>query len=191
MKIFVFSVLIFSAAILATNAHSSNEKRFLGSVGNWINNNIVNPINNHVINPISENVINPISNLINGSGNGLGGNQDFCTLQCSSKVNISNNDVEFFFDRPNGCKSKGFLQNEFKSFDNCCDEHNVCLNSHCCTTDCENIKNECDKQYYTCLRSICFQLINNADQLSVCEARSNVLLKTAKDKKLCYCHLKP
>ena len=57
MKYSIVVLALFSICLLSVQAGTINQdKRFLGSVTSWINNNIVNPINDHVINPISSGI---------------------------------------------------------------------------------------------------------------------------------------
>jgi hypothetical protein len=196
MKYFALVVVL---AVCLASVHATpleRNKRIFGSIGNWINNKIVQPINNHVISPITDHVINPITGFINGGGGN--NNQDYCAVTCQSRVESNGQVLEYWFDRSNGCSSKGFFDNQFRMFDHCCDLHNTCLNSRCCTTnDCQYQKDECDLQYNTCLRNVCRQFYDNEAQFNQCQANSaNVVatemnnkcrMPTSQNRKLCYC----
>lgn len=200
LKLSIILAIGLQLAFLAearTVEHHHN-KRIFGSIGNWINDNIVKPI----VNPVVDHVINPIGNLI-GVGGGGNQNEDLCAKACVNKVKLSENNVaEFFLDRSHGCVSKGFLPTEYKSFDKCCDAHNYCLSSQCCTNDCQSRKDACDMTMFDCMREdVCFHLYHDKEQYKNCMGRVDLVMKQLKvldcnqgftqNKKLCYCHIKP
>ena len=86
-----------------------------------------------------------------------------------------------------------------KIFDTCCDRHNQCLNAKCCTQECQNFKNECDKDFEACLKQVCLQFSLENSKFYPCLAQgaymaSSSITKTChpnitKKRKLCYCHI--
>ena len=270
MKLVIFSILIAFCLITAecrsssfpTEDEHSTNKRFLGSIGSWINNNIINPIGsgintvidvvgggintvidavgggiNNVINTISDplaqfgnmlqgvlnsvddffsntltnavndaintirdetiNIVNMVSNVIFPSGGNQPPAQDACQTTCFQRVNYNGQLTDYYFDRPNGCISKGIIDPHVSVFNSCCDKHNQCLNSKCCTTDCQNLKNQCDTEYDTCIKSSCVQYISDNTQFYTCLARGAYVASLAvnrtcsatitANRKICYC----
>jgi len=250
----LLSVLLVGCVFALTQARtfpsydSPNEgKRFLGSIGSWINNNVINPISggittvidtisggvNTVINTISDpfagflgslqNVAGQVSNtltdavnsaintikdqsltLINmasaiifPNGAAQAPTQDPCATTCFQRINYNDQVTDYYFDRPNGCISKGFIDKSVAVFDECCDKHNTCLNSKCCTTDCQNLKNQCDTEYDTCLKSKCVPYIADNVQFYSCLGRGAFMASIAVNRtcsttltvnrKICYC----
>lgn len=253
MKSLLFCV--FLGLILASRFEAKSfqneqntDKRFLGSIGSWINNNIINPITDNVINPITGgvtsvintivdplvsfgnqlqnvvnsvdnffsqtlvgavntaidtikdqtlNVVNMAANVIFPSGNGQSTVPDPCQTTCFQRVNYQDQNTDYYFDRDNGCISKGYIDSNLKIFDSCCDAHNRCLNSRCCTTECQNLKNECDTEYNNCLKKSCVQFIVDDTKFYTCLARGSFIASAAVNKtcnpqltqnrKICYC----
>lgn len=120
-------------------------------------------------------------------------NPDFCSLRCQSK---NSEGATFFYDEPNGCAAKGFVNVGFSQFHRCCDAHNVCLNSKCCTTDCQQHKDACDLDYKRCLRSVCNGIFD-FDEQDKCVTQANFISSHAsaykcnpnevRNRKLCIC----
>jgi hypothetical protein len=235
MKYLIIALALYVICFSATHARiveNNSEKRFLGSVTSWINNNVINPINNHVINPISSgintvtgeignfftntipdqfnNVVNQIKDPILNVANIIGGiffpyqpqqpqYVDFCDLTCRSRFTIDGKETDFFFDKPNGCISKGFTGPRADVFNQCCDEHNQCLNSKCCTNNCQELKQECDTQYEACTKQVCFKFIHDNAKFMECIGDGVTISNAAKsavcnaehtrNRKLCYCHV--
>ena len=243
-------LLVLCCAIVSCQARATNDqfvnKRFIGSIGGWINNNIINPINNNIINPITggiTSVINTIADPLQSFGNTLQnlfgqvdtffsqtlgnavnnainsikdtagqvinivqalfnggtytGQQDPCAMTCFQRINYNGEVKEYYFDQPNGCISKGYIDPSVKMFDSCCDKHNQCLNSKCCTTDCQALKNDCDTEYDSCLKSTCIPFISDNTQFYTCLARGALIASVAVNqsctasitvnRKLCFC----
>jgi hypothetical protein len=215
LKVALLLAAVFAVSIEASTKEKIVEKRFIGAITGWIQDTIINPVidhvvnpivdhvvnpvisgvTDHIINPIQENVIDPISAIVNGGGGGQPQPQDLCQATCVKKFNYGQVE-EFFYDRPNGCRSKGFPDN---TFDSCCDQHNYCLNNQCCTTDCDAKKSACDNQLRQCLRNTCEPLYDDYQKYEVC----NVLMMklnthvrnqqckadSTTNRKLCYCNL--
>ena len=96
---------------------------------------------------------------------------------------INNNTViDYVYDKPNGCMSKGLLNTDLNEFNDCCDEHNKCLNSQCCTTNCEELKETCDLEFLTCLNSQCKNYDKNEEKLR-CYSSAIKLHNSITDKK--------
>jgi hypothetical protein len=256
MKYLIATILI-AVLIVSGQARSTEKgeqeinKRFLGSIGSWINNNIIDPINQNVINPITtgiNNIIEPISsgindalntianplqnfynqidnffsntlnsainsaldaikdtagqvvNVVNTIFNGNQGTytgQDPCTMTCFQRVNYNGQQLDYYYDRPNGCVSKGYVDSSVAMFNSCCDKHNECLNSKCCTTGCQSLKNDCDTEYDTCLKNTCVQFISDNAKFYTCLARGALIASVAVNqtctpslsvnRKLCFC----
>ena len=165
---------------------------------------VVNAITNQVIDPIKHIVAivtNPIAIITGGgSGNNQGPNSvDYCNTVCYSRVNFQDVVTDFYFDRSNGCKSKGLMSDEIKKFDTCCDKHNQCLNSKCCTGDCQGLKDSCDDEYADCMDDRCQQIFNvnkNRQERSECLQVSEALRSASSaqkcttqtvNRKICFC----
>ena len=255
MKVAIY--LLFAVLVVFGEARSPfqeqdsvHNKRFLGSIGSWINNNIINPVVdgintgidvisggintgidaitggiNSVINTIADpfnSFINTMSGLPNTVVNavndavdflkeqamnvvmlvvqpgqpGQPAQQDLCQTTCFQRINYQGQTTDYYFDRPNGCISKGFVGLD-STFNSCCDKHNQCLNSKCCTDDCQKLKNECDMEYDVCMKQLCVQFIADNNKFYSCLATGSYIASTAVNKtcsatttssrKLCYC----
>lgn len=160
---------------------------------------MVNSVND-ALNTIKDqtlNVVNMAANVIFPSGGQQGPVEDPCQTTCFQRVNYQGQNNDYYFDRANGCISKGFIDPSVSIFNSCCDEHNRCLNSRCCTNDCQAFKNECDLQYNSCLKKNCVQFIADDTLFYTCLARASFVASTAVNKtcsttlsqnrKLCYC----
>ncbi|RNA24631.1 DNA polymerase [Brachionus plicatilis] len=247
MKFFILSIILgftlISVLDTKTVKHdheSHKEKRFLGSVTSWINNNIIDPVTSGV-----NNVVNAISDPLASFGNqlqGIAGSMDNffsntlvdavntafdkikdqsisiyhmavdfffptgengsvlgdpCNTVCFQRINYQNKLVDYFFDRPNGCISKGFIDPSVNVFNSCCDQHNYCLNEKCCTNNCQTLKNDCDTKYNNCLKQKCTEFIFDDVQFYTCLARASYIASSAvnrtcsttinQNRKICYC----
>ena len=146
------------------------------------------------VSTIVDNVGNFITILTGGATGSTGEQQapDFCSYKCKA---VNQAGVEFFYDQPNGCASKGFSQLPY-NFNSCCDSHNYCLNTRCCTTDCQQFKDNCDMDYKRCLRAVCSNL-SDFDEMDKCISIANLMANTAgtnkcnvnesRNRKLCIC----
>jgi hypothetical protein len=146
----IFSLALVLIAVCAVSIEASpataphTDKRFWGSIGDWINDNIVKPVEDHVINPIVDVIVNPVidaaSTAINAINDAVNDNiispiqaiingpqqppvpapQDLCATTC---VRRFTGGLDFFLDRPNGCAAKGFTNGDASLLDGCCDQH--------------------------------------------------------------------
>jgi hypothetical protein len=124
---------------------------------------------------------------------------DFCDLTCRSRFTINGEKKDFFFDKSNGCISKGFTGPRADVFNQCCDEHNQCLNSKCCTNNCQELKQDCDRQYEACTKQVCSRFIHDNTKFLECfgdgitirnaNAAINCNAQHTRNRKLCYCHI--
>lgn len=266
MKFIIATLLVCTCFALSLEARTFPEnnvdKRFLGSIGSWINNNIIDNINNHVINPVVDgvntaigatidglttagnviadpfisfgnqfmNIIGQVDNFFSntlvsavndaydtikdntlmvvniaqaifnpGSNNQGGEQQDPCATTCFTRIVLNNQQVDYFFDKPNGCISKAINDpNASKYFNKCCDQHNECLNAQCCTDNCQELKNECDLKYNSCVRSACKPYYDDEIEFQTCQIRGAYIVSSARNKtcraeynninkKICFC----
>lgn len=185
----------------------------VGGAINTIGNININDVLNTVWKPIESTAVDAFNQAVNGvntvvdavgnivsslSGSGSGGQPgqpepDFCNLRCQAKN--QNGDI-FFYDQVNGCTSKGFASVPYSGFNTCCDLHNQCLNSKCCTSNCQTLKDDCDVEYKRCLRTVC-NAISNFDLADKCIAQANAVSSYAsaskcnpsesRNRKLCIC----
>jgi hypothetical protein len=155
---------------------------------------------NSAINTIKDQsltLINMAAAVIFPNGGAQGPTQDPCATTCFQRINYNDQVTDYYFDRPNGCISKGFIDKTVAVFDECCDKHNACLNSKCCTTDCQNLKNQCDTEYDTCLKSKCIPYLSDNVQFYTCLGRGAFMASIAVNRtcsttltvnrKICYC----
>jgi hypothetical protein len=164
-----------------------------------------NPVQNTVVD-IYDQAVGGISTAADAVGNfitiitgGVGSgtvpgqeDPDFCSYRCKA---VNNAGTEFFYDQPNGCPSKGYSQLPY-NFNMCCDSHNYCLNTKCCTTECQQLKDNCDSDYKRCLRGVCSGL-SNFDEQDKCINLANLMAGQAssgkcnpgenRNRKLCIC----
>jgi hypothetical protein len=122
---------------------------------------------------------------------------DPCQSTCFQRINYNGAINDYYFDKPNGCISKGFVDPSLKEYDSCCDEHNACLNSKCCTNNCQLDKNDCDTKYDTCLKSKCVLYISDNTKFYTCLAKAAAIAQYAvnrtcnaaitTNRKICYC----
>lgn len=125
--------------------------------------------------------------------------EDRCATTCFQRINNGGNTQDYYFDKPNGCISKGWQDSATKMFDNCCDLHNQCLNKQCCTTNCQGLKNDCDTSYYHCMKRQCYVSVDYNDNAAMnrCEANAIYMANTSinrtchatasDNRKVCYC----
>jgi len=164
---------------------------------------VVNAVNDsiHFIKTHAINVADVVGSILfpqGGSGVSLQ-NEDACKATCSIRININGQTQDFYFDQPNGCITKGFLDPTLDIFNSCCDKHSQCLNAKCCTNDCQALKNECDAEFEKCNKEVCLPLFHDNLQFYPCLARGAYIASSAvnrtcnsnsiKNRKLCYCHL--
>lgn len=163
-----------------------------------------NPVQNTVVD-LYDQAVGGISTAVDAAGNlitvligGTSGTTqdqqqpDFCSYRCKA---VNQAGTEFFYDQPNGCAAKGFSPLPY-NFNSCCDSHNYCLNTRCCTTECQQLKDDCDTDYKRCLRSVCSG-IANFDEQDKCVNLANLVAGTAssskcnadekRNRKLCIC----
>jgi hypothetical protein len=159
------------------------------------------PVQNTVVDGYNQ-VVGGVNTAVDAVGNivsSLGGSSesgqpepDFCNLRCKA---VDKAGSEYYYDQSNGCVSKGFSALPY-NFNSCCDNHNMCLNSKCCTSECQTLKNDCDLNYKRCLRSICSR-IDDFDDMDKCTNLANVVSNYAnssgcnpnesRNRKLCIC----
>lgn len=151
-------------------------KRFLGSIGN------------------------AISGLFGGGGGNSNQNNnevDPCsTYTCFNRVNNNGTVTDYPYDKPYGCISKGLNRKDVNIFDDCCDEHNKCLNAQCCTNNCQELKESCDFKYSGCLATKCVkvsQIGSNANCIDLMyvlfNANNQKCIKNelSTNRKICLC----
>jgi hypothetical protein len=172
-----------------------------GEINNFFTNTLpdgfINAVNT-VVDPVL-NVANLVGGLFISPPTSQDQNVNICDLTCKSRYNVNGQDIDYFFDRPNGCISKGFSGPRADVFNSCCDRHNECLNARCCTTECADLKQECDSAYEACTKQSCFQFVaDNAkflecigDSITVSNAAKSATCNanSATSRKLCYCHV--
>lgn len=122
-----------------------------------------------------------------------------CATRCFQRIVYKGYTKDYYFDRSNGCVSKGWQDPSIKMFDSCCDMHNQCLNNQCCTTKCQDLKNDCDFAYFQCLKRRCYASVDFNENLALsrCEANAIFIANTAinrtchatadDDRKVCFC----
>jgi hypothetical protein len=173
----------------------------VGTVGDFFSNTLVNAVND-ALNTVKDqalNVVDLVSGILFPNNNQPGHENDACQATCISRINLNNQVTEYSFDKANGCISKGFIDPSVKIFDDCCDAHNKCLNSKCCTDDCQKYKNECDSDFEMCTKQVCLPFYLDNLQFYPCLAKGSYLASSAvnrtcnpnttKNRKLCYCHI--
>ena len=144
------------------------------------------------------NVVSDALNLIMKPGPQGQSPQDPCEATCLVRVMFNNEPKDYYFDRPNGCISKGVNDNDVNTyFNDCCDKHNYCLNAKCCTTNCQELKNKCDQEYYTCTRAACMPLYMDEVKFYPCQAKAAYMVSGARNRtcnpmasnnrKICFC----
>ena len=67
MRLTFICILVVSLFVIAQAQTLDNETRFWGSIGGWINNNIVKPIESTVINPIVDGTNQVINTIVSGT----------------------------------------------------------------------------------------------------------------------------
>ncbi len=114
-------------------------------------------------------------------------------------MKINDKVTDYYFDKTNGCVSKGWLDSEVKVFDKCCDSHNSCLNKQCCQTNCQQLKNDCDNAFYHCMKRECYISIDYMDtnKMNRCVSTAGLVANVAinrtcnaqatDNRKVCYC----
>lgn len=273
MKYILLAILLGACLFSVCQADETNfqQKRFLGSVWNWINDNVIQNINNHVINPVVDginvgietvvggvnNVVNvvvdgvntavnviadpfvqfgneflsvigavnnffavtltdAVSNAVNSVAehtlmviniaslifnpgqNNQGQEQDPCATTCFTRVLVDNVPTDLYFDQPNGCLAKGIRDPEVETyFADCCNQHSACLNSKCCTDNCQELKNQCDEQYLDCYRDACYPYYKDKVKFYTCSAYGSTLVSMSRNRtcstttkvnrKVCFC----
>ena len=173
----------------------------VGTVGNFFSNTLVNAVSD-AVNTIKDqalNVVDLVSGIIFPNADQPGHENDACETTCISRINLNDKITEYSFDKPNGCISKGFIDSSVNIFDECCDAHNRCLNSKCCTNDCQKYKNECDSAFEMCTKQVCLPLYLDNMKFYPCLAKGSYLASSAvnrtchpnatRNRKLCYCHI--
>ncbi|CAF0858214.1 unnamed protein product [Brachionus calyciflorus] len=171
----------------------------VGTVDNFFSNTLVNAVNDAftTIKDQSLDLYNMAASFIFSTNPVNDAPADPCQTTCFQRINYQNQLTDYYFDRPNGCISKGFLDPSVEVFNSCCDQHNSCLNSRCCTNDCQSFKNDCDTQYNNCLKQSCVQFIVDDVKFYTCLARASYVASSAvnrtcsttitQNRKLCYC----
>ena len=127
---------------------------------------------------------------------------DLCATTCFQRFVLRDQTTTFYFNQTRGCASKGFtFPTNVTYFDKCCDSHNACLNARCCSnyTECQMLKNECDRKYFLCLEKECVLNFNAGSvDLAKCGLEAKFMTNTSisnnacnpefsVNRKLCYC----
>lgn len=163
----------------------------ISNATSWTVNNLVNAVTspeatamyNDYMNWLNLNVVNPLSGaaswtleqLTGGyywTVNSIIGTHEIpveinpCSYTCFNRVHMNYTTTDYSYDKSHGCVSKGLNRNDINIFDDCCDEHNKCLNNQCCTDKCTVMKFECDFQFSYCMNKKCIASSSGDDFLN-------------------------